>query len=189
MAALSRNSEASHKKPSVKSSVESLIERKKAEKQSQIAESAAQKMAGTKEGVAEVMGGMEKPSEKISEKKGESGEKGDIKGGGGSGGTTDDSQFAGVTIKDYVFPSEVVMVKKIRTAINAQIKLEWKKAQRMSRDLDKGGADGYNKSIARIRHMKEMMFSLFNMTVGFLKNMYVKYFTPDGKRREIEDIQ
>jgi hypothetical protein len=188
MAGTRSNPEASHKKPSVKSSVESLIEKKKAEKSARVAESASRKMAGTKEGVAEVMAGMEKPSEKISEKKGESGEKGDLSSGGG-GGSAGEPQVGGFSMADYVFPSEVIMVKKIRTAINEQIKLEWKKAKRMSRDLNKGGADGYSKAIARIRHLKEVMFSLFSMTIGFIKHLYARYFTPDGKRRdEIGDI-
>jgi len=183
-----RNPEAVHKKPTVKDSVDSLIGRKKAEKEAKVAESVSEKMAGTKEGVAEVIAGKEKPKEKVSERKGESGEQGDLKG-GGAGTITDQAIAISAAIKNYIFPSEIIMVKKIRAAINAQIEMEWKKAKRYKRNLHNGGADGYNKSISRIRHLKEMLASLFTMTVSFLKNMYVKYFTHDGKRRDLEEIQ
>jgi len=188
MATSNRHPEAAHKKPTVKSSVDSLIGRKKAEKEAKVAESTSQKMAGTKEGVADVMSGMEKPKEKISEREGESGEKGDIKGGGGVAGIGDQAQAISATIMGYIFPPEIIMVKKIRAAINAQIKVEWENAKKFQKNLDSGGADGYNKSISRIRHLKEILASMYTMTVGFLKNMYVRYFTPDGNRREIDEI-
>ncbi len=187
MAHPDHHSKAPSKKPSVSKSVDSLIQKKKAEKQAEVSESVSKKQAGVQEGVAEVMGGVEKPSEKVSERKGETGEKGDLSSGGGS---SDDDQIQAVSsdLKDYSFPSEEIMVKKVRTAINAQIKLEWKRATKYQDNLGSGGADGYNHAIARIRSLKELMNSLFTATFGFLKNMYVKYFTPDGKRRSAEDL-
>jgi hypothetical protein len=80
------------------------------------------------------------------------------------------------------------MVKKIRTAINAQIKMEWKNALKFQKQLGRGGADPYNKAVAKVRQLKQMLSSLFGATFGFLKNLYVKYFTPDGKRREVGEV-
>ena len=180
--------EAADKKSTLKDSVDSLIGRKKAEKDAKVAESTSKKMAGTKEGVADVMSGMEKPSEKISEREGESGEKGDLKGGGSTKSTGDETKSISEQLKHYLFPSEEVMVKMIRAAINAEIKAEWENAKKFQKFLDSGGADGYNKSISRIRHLKEVLASMYSMTVGFLKNMYAKYFAPNGDRKEIDEI-
>ncbi len=182
--------EVKNQKESTVESVDHLIGKKQAEKQAEVSESVSRKASGVQEEISEVMAGAEKPSEKVSERAGEKGEgRGPVKSSGSATsdeGEADDIQF---TLKDYHFPSEIVMVQKIRTAINAQIKLEMKKAKKLQGQLGSGGVDGYNKSIARIRGLKEMLSSLFTSTMGFLKNMYVKYFTPDGKRRRIEDIQ
>ena len=80
------------------------------------------------------------------------------------------------------------MVKKIRTAIQVQIKMEWKNAKKFRKQLGSGGAEGYNSSIASIRRLKEALASLFTATFGFLKNFYVKYFTPDGKKRPLKKV-
>lgn len=178
-----QNSEAEHKKPSVHESVESFIQKKKAEKETEVGEAVSEKMAGVGEEVAEVMVGVEKPKEKVSKKAGEKGE-GRMPAGKA---VTDEEEAQGITaqIKDYHFPSEEMMVKKIRTAIQAQIKMEWKKAKKFRKQLDSGGAEGYNSSIARIRRLKEVLASLFTATVGFVKNLYAKYFTPDDKRRSL----
>lgn len=169
---------------SSKNSIQSLIDRKKAERESGVARSAESKMAQTKEGVADILAGSEKPSDKISERKGESGEQGDITGGSGGASSSDDSQSVSFDLKDYDFPNEEVMISKIRNEIKSQIAEEWANARRFRKDLLTGGADGYSKAIARIRRLNEMMISLYSLTVGFLKNMYAKYFTPDGKRRK-----
>lgn len=165
-------------------SVNSLIQKNQAEKESAVAASAESKIAGVQEGVAEVIGGMEKPSEKISERQGESGQKGDLPA-QTNGTTKSDNESAKVefTIKDYTFPSEEIMVKKIRTAIATQIKEEWKKATQSQKNLAKGSSASYNESIAKIRELKTMMNSLLTNTVTFMKELYVKYFTPDGKRK------
>lgn len=181
--------EAPKKAPSASESVDGLIKKKQNEKQAEVSAGLEAKKAGIHEAVDEVMGGMEKPSEKISERKGESGEKGDIKGGGQTSGNDDgQSQTINVSIKDYHFPSEEIMVKKIRTAITAQIKHEWKKAKKSSKKLGTGGSSEYNESIAKIRKLKTMLSSIFTSTVNLMKEMYVKYFTPDGQRRQINEI-
>lgn len=187
MATTNQNPEAARQKPSTKESVESFIKKKKAEKKAEVGEAVSEKMEVTKGEVAEVMEGVEAPKEKVSERAGERGEKGIPTGAAGVAG--DEAQAIAVQLKDYHFPSEEVMVKKIRTAITAQIKIEWKNATRFRKNLDSGGADGYNRAIARIRHLKQVLASLFTATLGFLKNMYAKYFTPDGKRRKLEEIQ
>ena len=188
MPAKNQNPEAEQKKPSAHESVESFIGKKKAEKEAEVGEAVSQKMSGVGEDVAEVMGGAEKPSEKVSKK---AGEKGEGKMPAGQAVTDDEDAAQGISaqLKDYHFPSEEVMVKKIRTAIQAQIKMEWKNAKKFKGNLDSGGAEGYGKAIARIRKLMQALASLFTVTVGFLKNMYSKYFTPDGKRRKSEEVE
>lgn len=170
------------KKISAKERVDSLIDRKQAEKEAEISAGAAEKMAGTQTEVADVMGTAEKPSEKVSKRVGEKGE-GSMPAGSTAG--DEEAQVIAAQLKDYVFPSEEIMVKKIRTAINAQIKMEWKNALKFRKNLGGGGADSYNKSISKIRQLKQMISSLFGATFGFIKDFYVKYFTPDGKRRTV----
>lgn len=187
--AANQESKAEHKKPSPSlESVDSLIGKKQAERSKEVSDSVSQKMSGTQQEVSEVIGGAEKPSEKVSERTGERGNQGSLK----KGGAAHDDQFQAdelvIELKDYHFPSELAMVKKIRAAINAQIKDEWKRAQKLHARSGADGLHGYNSSIARIRTLKRMLTSLYSTTVVFLKNMYVKYFTPDGKRRKTEDI-
>ncbi len=190
MASSNNHPEVKQQKESATESVDHLIGKNHAEKQAKVSESVSRKRSGTQEEISEVMAGAEKPSEKVSERAGEKGEgKGPVKRKqttSDEGDQTGDFQF---TLKDYHFPSEIVMVQKIRTAIKAQIKLELRKAKKFQGQLGNGGVDGYNKSIARVRSLKEMLTSLYTSTVGFLKNMYVKYFTPDGKRRKIDEVQ
>lgn len=187
MSSSKNHKEAPVKKPSISESVDSMIQKNKAEKDAAISASAEAKMAGIQEDVEAIVG-MEKPSEKISEKKGESGEKGDLKGGGlASDDDEEEIQNIKYSIKDYSFPSEEVMVKKIRTAIKLQIKEEWKKVKSPSK-LGRGGTANYNESIARIRKLKYMLSSVFTNTMHALKEMYVKYFTPDGKRKSLENL-
>jgi hypothetical protein len=175
------------KKLSVTESVQTLIDRKKHEKESAVSHEVSRKMAGTQEGVAEVLAGMEKPSEKISERQGERGDQRDIKGGkGAAGGQAAQQIRAG--LQDYVFPSEEVMIKHIRGVIEDQIRTEWRRAIGLQKKLDHGGAEAYNSSIAKIRKFKDLLESLFSSTVDFLKNLYIKYFTPDGKRRRPEEV-
>jgi len=186
MAPHDRNPEAHVKKTTAKESVDRFIKDTK-EKKSQA--EVSEQLAGTQEGVAEVMAGMEKPKEKISERKGESGEKGDIRGGGAVTSDDDDqAQAIAAGLKDYQFPSEIVMVKKVRTAIQAQIKVEWKKAMGLKGKLNSGGASGYNDSIAKIRGLKEVLFSLFTASMDKMKKMYMKYFMPGGKRKKLDEL-
>lgn len=178
--------EAPAKKLNTSESVDSLIQKKQAEKSSEVSASAEAKMAGVQEDVESLIG-INKPSEKISERKGESGEKGDLK---SSSRSDDDEQQATqirYTIKDYSFPSEEIMIKKIRTAIQLQIKDEWKKAKKYRKNLVRGGSANYSESIAKIRKLKNIVSNVFTHTMHTLKEMYVKYFTPDGKRRTSED--
>jgi len=176
------------RKPTVTESVQSLIDRKKTEKESKVASEVSAKMAGTQEGVADVLAGMEKPSEKFSERKGEGGQQGDLKAGKGVAQGDQSAQKIRANLQDYDFPSEEVMVKDIRSAIKEQVDLEWRKAKSLQGKIDQGGAQAYNSSIARIRKLKDLMASLFFSPIEFLKGMYVKYFTPDGKRRRVEEV-
>ena len=179
--------EAEPKKPSAHESVESFIQKKQAEKESEVKEAVSEKMAGVGEEVAEVMVGAEKPKEKVSERGEKKGEKGIP--GAATGVTGDEDQSISVSLKDYQFPSSEVMVKVVRKAIRDDISWNWKMAKRYKKELNRGGAVKYNAAIARIRQLKEMLASLLTATVGFLKDVYVKYFTPDGKRRSMKDVQ
>lgn len=181
-----QNKEAVTKKPSITESVEDLISKKKSERESFAAAEVSEKAAGIQSEVTEVMAGVEKPKEKISEREGESGEKGDIKSGKGIAGT---AQKIGVAVKTVMMPSEEIMIRKIRSIINAQIKMEMKKAEKLQKNLMKGGAQEYNATIARIRKLKEVLASLFTATFEFVKNLYQKYFTSEGKKRSMEDLK
>ena len=156
------------KKPikTVIESVDNLMDKKKAEKESVISESTTAKMENTQGEVAEVMGGMEKPSEKIAEK---TEKKGENKGSGTTSGTIgdDDTKVGGFSVKQYIFPSDEVMIRKIRTAINAQIKVELKKAQQYQGQLGTGGAAKYNIAIAKIRALKHILSFLFSSAADF----------------------
>ncbi len=178
--------ESEPKKPSARESVDSFIKQKKGEKETKVGEAVSGKMAGVEEEVAEVIGGVEKPKEKVSEKAGERGEGRPPAAQAAMG--EEAAQAISDELKDYQFPSQEMMVKKIRTAIQAQIKLEMKRAKKFQSRLDSGGADGYNKSIAKIRKLKQALALLFTSAAGFLKDLYVKYFLPDGKRRKLEDV-
>jgi hypothetical protein len=176
------------RKPSVTESVQSLIDRKKTEKESKVSADVSAKMAGTQEGVADVLAGMEKPSEQVSERKGEGGQQGDLKKRKAGAQGDQAAQQIRANLQDYDFPTEEVMVKHIRSAIKGQIDMEWRQALRLQGKIDQGGAQAYNSSIARIRKLKDLLASLFSSPIEFLKNLYVKYFTPDGKRRDLEEV-
>lgn len=180
------NPEAEPKKPTVTESVDGLISKKKAEKASEGANVVQQSAEGIKGEVADVMGGVDKPKEVISEKKGESGEQGDLKGGGQKG--DDDSQQIAAKIQGITLPTEEIMIKKVRTAIKVQIKYEMKKAKKLEKNLASGSAQEYNTTVARIRTLKEILSSLFHATYSFIKNVYSKYFTTDGKRKDISEL-
>jgi len=183
-----QNPEAELKKPSITESVEDLISKKKAERESLATTEVSEKAAGVQTEVTEVMAGMEKPKEKVSERKGESGERGDIKGGGAVI-SDDDSLAVKAGIASFVFPVEEVMVKKIRAIINVEIRMEMKKAKKLRKNLITGGAQEYNATIARIRKLKEMLASLFTATFEFIKRLYQKYFTHGGKKRSMDEIE
>jgi len=181
---VNQNSEA--KIPTAETVVDKLIIKKKAEKQVEGTAEVSQSAEGVQTEVADLMGGVEKPKETISERKGESGEKGDIKGGGQ---VQDDEQAQQAQqIQDSQLPSEEVMVKKVRSAINSQIAHEWKQAKKLSGQILTGGAQEYGATISRIRNLKEVLASLFTSTFSYVKDLYFKYFTPDGKRKSFDDI-
>ena len=179
--------EAEPKKPPVTESVESFIEKKKAEKEAKEAAEVSEKMAGVGEEVAEVMVGVEKPKEEVSERGEKKGERGIPV--GKPVVTGDEDQAVTISLKDYQFPSQEVMIRVVRNAIKDDISWNWKQAKKFKKRLDRGEAAKYNSTIARIRQLKEMLASLLTATLGFLKNLYAKYFTPDGKRRSMKDVQ
>ncbi len=185
-----KKAEIKQPKKTAKESVDGLIKKNKVNKSAEASESAAAKMESTQGEVADVMEGAEKPSETISEKAGEKGEKKGSTGikSGTAGDDDDDAQVGDIQLKQYVFPSDEIMVKKIRSAINMQIKAELKKAKKYQGQLGTGGAANYNMAIAKVRALKHILSGLFISAAGFLKDMYTKYFLPNGKRKRIEDI-
>lgn len=175
------------KKPTVTESVEDFISRKKSERSAEGASAVQQSAEGVQREVADVMAGMEKPKEGISEK-GE--KKGESKGGGSGAGQASAAQtfFSDEDWKSFVFPDEEVMIKHIRTAITLQIKIEMKKAKRLQKNITTGGAQEYNVSISRIRRLQIILASLFTATVDYMKGLYKKYFRPDGRQRNPEEV-
>ena len=175
------------KEPTVSESVESLIARKKAEKAEEGAKEVQRGAEATQGEVAEVMAGVEKPKEKVSERKGESGEQGDLKTSAQKS-VGDEKKGIMPQIASYVFPGEEIMVRKVRSAIGAQIKIELKRAAKLEKHLDSGSAQEYNATIARIRKLKEVLSSLLTATFEVVKNLYIKYFTPGGHRKSLDEI-
>lgn len=144
-----------------------------------------QRAEGVKGEVADVMAGVEAPKEGVSEKKGEGGDRRDISGGGQQAGQQARPFYA--NIAQRALPSEEIMVKKIRTAINVQIALELRKAKQLQKNLAMGSAQEYNSTISRIRRLQETLKSLFTSTYEAIKNLYYKYFTPDGHRKPLDE--
>ncbi len=180
-----QNPEAPIKKLTITESVDGLINKKKSEKAAEGEAAVQQSAEGIKGEVADVIGGAEKPKEVVSEKKGESGQKGDLKGGGQK--DDEDRQIA-AHIQGITLPTEEIMIKKVRTAIKVQIKHEMKKAKKLEKNLVTGSAQEYNTTIAKIRSLKEVLSSLMHATFAFVKNIYSKYFSSDGKRKDISDL-
>jgi len=174
------------KKPSEVEAVDKLISEKKTEKEAESRETVLQSTEGVQTEVADVMTGVEAPKEVISEKKGESGEKGDITGGGQQAQAGDDDQAAIAFAARRGLPTQEIMIKKIRTAINSQIKLELKKAKSLQKNLRTGSAQEYNTTIAKVRRLQEALKSLFTSTFEAIKNIYFKYFSPDGQRKPMD---
>jgi len=175
-------------KPSQTEAVDKLISKKKTEKEAEGRQAVLQSAEGTQTEVSDVMAGVEAPREGISEKKGESGEKGDITGGGQStaGGQQDQGAIAMATRRGL--PSEEIMIKKIRTAIKAQIKLEIQKAKKLEKHLATGSAQEYNTAVARVRRLQETMKSLLTSTFEAIKTIYKKYFNTEGGRKPLDEL-
>jgi len=175
------------KRPIPVETVENLISRKKSEKAAEGHAAVRQSTEGIKGEVADVMAGVEAPKEGISEKKGESGEKGDITGGGQQGAGQQDMAAIAFAARRSL-PTEEIMIKKIRTAISIQIKQELKKAMKLQKNLAMGSAQEYTVTISRIRRLQETLRSLFTSTYEAIKNLYFKYFGADGRRKPMDEL-
>lgn len=175
------------KKPIPVETVENLISRKKSEKAAEGQAAVRQSTEGIKGEVADVMAGVEAPKEGVSEKKGESGEKRDITGGGQQG--VGQQNLAAIAFAARrSLPTEEIMIKKIRTAINAQIEMELKKAKKLQKNLAMGSAQEYNTTISRVRRLQETLKSLFTSTYEAIKNLYFRYFGTDGRRKPLDEV-
>lgn len=174
------------KKPSEVEAVDNLISKKKNERETDSRETVRQSAEGVQTEVADVMTGVEapKPAE-AGEKKGESGERGDITGGGQQA-QDQKAQAAAAFAARRGLPTQEIMIKKIRTAINEQIKLELKKAKALQKNLSTGSAQEYSTTIAKVRRLQEALKSLFTSTFEAIKNIYFKYFSPDGRRKPLD---
>ncbi len=169
-----------------KEGVDSFIKQKKTERDTQGREAVMQNAQAFQNEVADVMGGVEAPSEGISEKKGESGERHDIT--SSKKGNQDPKTQARQAFKARrALPSEAIMIKKIRIAIASQIKEEIKKAKGFQKNLTTGSAQDYNDSIAKIRRLQEVLYSLISGAVDKIKAIYFRFFTEDGRRKREDD--
>lgn len=175
------------RKPSEVETIDSLISKKKSEKDNEGRDAVRQSAEGIQSEVADLMTGVEAPKEVVSEKKGESGEKGDIT--GGSQQQSDQkAQASAAFVARRGLPTQEIMIKKIRTAINAQIELELKKAKALEKNLATGSAQEYSTAIARVRRLQETLKSLFNSTFEAIKIVYFKYFSADGRRKPMDEV-
>jgi len=178
--------EVAPKKLSQTEAVDKLISKKQMERVKEGTRVVQESAAGVQLEVADLMGGVEADKETISETKGESGEKGDIKAHTGNQAKDDDDQKLNIPmVVKRGIPTEEIMIKKIRTAINIQIKAELKKALKLQKNLTTGGAQEYSTTIARIRRLKETVSSLATSAYEVIKNTYFKYFGSDGRRKDI----
>lgn len=175
------------KKPSEIETVDTLIERKKSERTAEGHQAVRQKAEGVQSEVADLMAGVEGPKEKPSEKKGESGERRDLSGGGRQTQDPKAQASAAFAVRRGL-PTEEIMIKKIRTAIQSQIKLELKKARALKRNLATGSAQEYSSRIARIRRLQETLKSLLTNTFEAIKTLYFKYFSADGRRKPLDEV-
>lgn len=174
------------RKPTLIESVEDFIARKKTDQKAEGAREVQASAESVQREVAEVMAGAEKPKEELQEK-GE--KKGEQKGGGYAAQTTQSAEVS--TAEDWhgvILPDETVMIKKIRTAITLQIKIEMKKARKFESSLTSGSAQQYSTTIARVRKLKSILASLWTATIDYVKDLYKKYFRPDGQSRNLEEI-
>jgi hypothetical protein len=177
------NKESVNKTKSVTEDAEKLIAKKQAERADEGMRIVQESAQGVQSEVADVMGGMEAAKETVSERKGESGEKGDIKAsGGGQAQDDDDGTYVTASGIRRVIPTEEIMIKKIRAAINIQIKQEMKRALQLQKTISSGGAHEYNNSIAKIRRLKEVLASLATSAYEAIKGLYLKYFGINGKQ-------
>ncbi|MBN2306753.1 hypothetical protein JXD20_02100 [Candidatus Peregrinibacteria bacterium] len=175
------------KKPSEIETVETLLEKKKTEKESESREAVMKSAEGVQTEVADVMAGVEAPKEKISERKGESGNQGDIKAGSAAL-QAQKAQAAAAFAMRRGLPSEEIMIKKIRTAIQAQIKLELQKANALKKNLTTGSAQEYSSRIAKIRRLQETLKTLLTSTFEAIKSIYFKYFSASGRRKPLDEV-
>lgn len=176
------------KKPSEVEAVDKLISEKKIEKEAEGREAVLQRAEGVQTEVADVIAGVEapKPAE-AGEKKGEAGERRDIAG-GAQPVSDQKAQAAAAFAARRGLPTQEIVIKKIRTAINDQIKLELKKAKVLQKNLATGSAQEYNTAIAKIRRLQEALKSLLTSTFEAIKNIYFKYFSPDGRRKPMDEV-
>jgi len=182
VASTSENNEVTSENQAPTERVDELIKKKDTERHDEGMKQVLQQAEGVQGEVADVMAGMEAPSERVSERNRED-KKGDLK--TGSGQQSDDDQLVQIKtgLKRKSLPRKEVMIKKIRTAINLQIKHEMKKAAKLKKNITVGSAQEYNASIARIRTLKQVLKSLFNATIDKITAFYFNYFSRDGRRK------
>lgn len=175
------------KKPSELDTIDGLISKRKSEKDAEGRQAVLQSAENVQSEVADVMAGVEAPKEGVSEKKGESGERRDITGGGQQ--TQDPkAQAAAAFAARRGFPTQEIMIKKIRSAITDQIRHELKKAKSLEKNLATGSAQEYNTAIARIRQLQTILKSLLTSTFEAIKIAYLKYFSTDGRRKPMDEL-
>ena len=188
--ATTSNSTVENKKPiNGHETVEGLLAKKESERKNEGASAVLESAQGVQSEVADVLGGVDgAPNEKISEKKGESGEKGDIRA-SSSQQAQKAAQQIQVEMKPFVIPNEEKMIQLVRAAIQEEINHEIKRAEALRKKLSEGSAQEYSAVIARIRRLNDLLALLVTAAFEAVKGLYFRYFTPHGKRKPIEDVR
>ncbi|MBI5412004.1 hypothetical protein HZA43_02390 [Candidatus Peregrinibacteria bacterium] len=173
------NLERSKAKPDVKESIGAILKKGEISQKPNVAQGVTEGVQGE---VAEVLAGVEGPKEEASEKAGERGN--ERKPVGQSAGVGSQQAAMLQDLRNQSLPRPEVMITRIRMKIQADIQHELKNAHRLIGSLNHGSAHEYTTVIARIRKLQHLLRQLLVATVDFIKDLYLRLFTPSGKPRE-----
>jgi len=185
------NIDGEKKREKLLQSVDDLISKKEGQRQSEGADVVMQQAGEIQEGVDKIIG-MEGGADRGPSERNKEDKKGDLRGGGGGQIDPQDDQKAAKIRSGLAgrgLPKQTIMVKKVRTAIRLKIKEELKEAEVLKKNLAVGGAQEYNAKIAKIRGLQQLMSSLIHATFDRVKEVYLRFFTADGRRKASGEVE